>query len=252
MANYLFRTGDSTAGVKKAQYSNCDAVPSKIAVDNNVPKIDLNSVMVNEGGSVEIDGNGVLMACKSSILNNNRNPGMTQQQAEDIFTKNLGVTKFIWLEGKAGLDITDMHIDGFARFANSSTIITMNSNDLAYWQVPDNDINNLYNATGKNGAAYQFVKVPLTKHEVTTTYGKKVGRASYINYYIANNRVLVPNYNDPNDAVANNIIQQLYPDKKGCWNRLPKSVCQWWHGTLCYTAATPIRLFYKNKNYLLR
>lgn len=147
--------------------------------------------MVNEGGSVEIDGNGVLMACKSSILNNNRNPGMTQQQAEDIFTKNLGVTKFIWLEGKAGLDITDMHIDGFARFANSSTIITMNSNDLAYWQVPDNDINNLYNATGKNGAAYQFVKVPLTKHEVTTTYGKKVGRASYINYYIANNRVLV-------------------------------------------------------------
>ena len=46
----------------------------------------------------------------------------------------------IWLEGKAGLDITDMHIDGFARFANSSTIITMNSSDLAYWQVPDNDI----------------------------------------------------------------------------------------------------------------
>lgn len=59
---------------KKAQYSNCDAVPSKIAADNNVPKIDLNPVMVNEGGSVEIDGNGVLMACKSSILNNNRNP----------------------------------------------------------------------------------------------------------------------------------------------------------------------------------
>lgn len=59
--------------------------------------------MVNEGGSVEIDGNGVLMACKSSILNSNRNPGMSQQQAEEIFTKNLGVTKFIWLEGKLAL-----------------------------------------------------------------------------------------------------------------------------------------------------
>ena len=46
--------------------------------------------MINEGGSVEIDGNGVLMACKSSILNNNRNPGMTQQQAEAIFTKTSG------------------------------------------------------------------------------------------------------------------------------------------------------------------
>ncbi|REC47501.1 agmatine deiminase family protein [Chryseobacterium pennipullorum] len=198
----------------KAEYSNCNAVPSKIASDTNIPKIDLNSVMINEGGSVEIDGNGVLMACKSSILNSNRNPGMTQQQAEAIFTKNLGVTKFIWLNGKAGLDITDMHIDGFARFANKSTIITMNSDDLAYWEVPDSDIDKLYAATGKTGAAYQFVKVPLTQNEVVTTYGENVGRASYINYYIANNRVLVPNYNDPNDAVANQIIQQLYPDKK--------------------------------------
>lgn len=198
----------------KAQYSNCNTIPSKIAAASGIPKVDLNSVMINEGGSVEIDGNGVLMACKSSILNENRNPGMTQQQAEAIFTKNLGITKFIWLDGKANLDITDMHIDGFARFANSTTIITMNTNDLEYWQVPDSDMGKLYNATQKNGTPYQFVKVPLTKYDVVTTYGKNVGRASYINYYIANNRVLVPNYNDPNDAVANNIIQQLYPDKK--------------------------------------
>ncbi|AQX10259.1 agmatine deiminase family protein [Elizabethkingia ursingii] len=199
---------------RKAGYNNCDLIPSKIADDTGISKIDLNKVMINEGGSIEIDGNGVLMACKSSILNTNRNPGMTQQEAEAIFTRNLGVTKFIWLEGKAGLDITDMHIDGFARFANSSTIITMNSEDLEYWQVPSGDIATLYNATGQNATPYKFVKVPLTKNEVVTTYGKKVGRASYINYYIANNRVLVPNYGDPNDMVANRIIQGLYPDKK--------------------------------------
>ncbi|MGE8434324.1 agmatine deiminase family protein [Chryseobacterium joostei] len=198
----------------KAQYSKCNTIPAKIATDTGIPKIDLNSVMINEGGSVEIDGNGVLMACKSSILNENRNPGMTQQQAEAIFTKNLGITKFIWLDGKANLDITDMHIDGFARFANSTTIITMNTDDLDYWQVPNSDMGKLYNATQKNGTPYQFVKVPLTKYDVTTTYGKNVGKASYINYYIANNRVLVPNYNDPNDVIANRIIQQLYPDKK--------------------------------------
>lgn len=198
----------------KAQSGNCNTIPAKIAADSGIPKIDLNSVMINEGGSVEIDGNGVLMACKSSILNENRNPGMTQQQAEAIFTKNLGITKFIWLDGKANLDITDMHIDGFARFANSTTIITMNTNDLAYWQVPDSDMTKLYNATQKNGTSYEFVKVPLTKYDVITTYGKNVGKASYINYYIANNCVLVPNYNDPNDTVANRMIQQLYPDKK--------------------------------------
>ncbi|WP_211327055.1 agmatine deiminase family protein [Chitinophaga flava] len=199
---------------RKAAYTNCNAIPSKIAADKGSAVIDLNNVMVNEGGSVEIDGKGTLMACKSSVLNNNRNPGMTQQQAEAIFTKYLGITKFIWLEGKAGLDITDMHIDGFARFANPSTIITMNNDDLIYWQVPQDDINKLYAATNKASATYKFVKVPLTQNDVVTTYGKNLGKASYINYYIANNSVLVPVYNDPNDAVAMNIIQKLYPDKK--------------------------------------
>jgi len=198
----------------KANYDNCNVIPAKIAADQNIQQINLNNVMINEGGSVEVDGKGVLMACKSSILNKNRNKGMTQMEAEAIFAKNLGVSKFIWLEGKAGLDITDMHIDGFARFANTTTIITMNASDLDYWQVPQADVSRLYAATDKNNVAYQFVKVPLTKNDVVSTYGKNLGKASYINYYIANNRVLVPNYNDPNDAVANGIIQKLYPDKK--------------------------------------
>jgi|GEM_PF-1739300 len=72
--------------------------------------------------NAEIDGNGTLLATKSAILNNNRNPNMTQAQAEVIFTKYLGVTKFIWLKGKAGLEITDMHIDGFARFGNTTKL----------------------------------------------------------------------------------------------------------------------------------
>lgn len=197
----------------KAAYNNCNSIPAKLAKDQQIKKLDLNKVMINEGGSIEIDGNGTLMACKSSILNKNRNPGMTQQQAEAIFTKYLGVTKFIWLEGKAGLDITDMHIDGFARFANNSTIVTMTDEDLLYWQVPQRDISTLFNAVNKDSKTYQFVKVPLTKNDVITTYGKNVGKASYINYYTANNVVLVPNYNDPNDTIANNIIQKLYPER---------------------------------------
>lgn len=199
---------------QKAAYDNCNAIPAKIAASQQIQRIDLNGVMINEGGSVEIDGKGVLMACKSAVLNENRNPGMTQQQAEEIFTRYLGVKKFIWLDGKAGLDITDMHIDGFARFANASTIITMNEDDLNYWQVPEDDISKLYAAANSENVAYKFVKVPLTQNDVVTTYGKNLGKASYINYYIANNSILVPKYNDPHDEVAINIIQQLYPGKK--------------------------------------
>ena len=198
----------------KAEYSNCNSIPSKIATDQGKTVVDINSIMINEGGSVEIDGHGTLMACKSSILNNNRNPGMTQVQAEDIFKKYLGVVNFIWLDGQAGLEITDQHIDGFARFGNANTIVTMKQNDLLDFDVKQSDINKLYASKNKNGMAYTFLKVPLTQNNVTTTDGKNLGyKGSYVNYYIANSKVLIPNYNDPNDATANAIIQTLYPTR---------------------------------------
>ncbi|WP_299117441.1 agmatine deiminase family protein [uncultured Winogradskyella sp.] len=196
------------------QSDKCNEIPSKIASDQGRTIIDLNSEMINEGGSIEIDGNGTLMACKSSILNNNRNPGISQIQAEKIFKKYLGVTNFIWLDGQAGLEITDQHIDGFARFGNSNTIVTMEPNDLLNYDVQQSDIDKLYAAKDKNKNPYSFLKVPLTKNNVVTTNGTNLGyKGSYINYYIANTKVLVPNYNDSNDAIANALIQTLYPSR---------------------------------------
>ena len=185
-----------------------------MAANQNIPLVDLNGTMINEGGSVVIDGNGTLMACKSSILNNNRNRGMTQTQAEEIFTQYLGVTHFIWLEGRSGLDLTDQHIDGFAVFGNSTTIVTMSENDLLEYDVRQRDIDQLYAATNKDGQPYTFLQVPLTQNTVRKTDGSDLGyKGSYINYYIANDKVLVPNYHDPHDAVANGIIQTLYPSR---------------------------------------
>jgi agmatine deiminase len=196
------------------QSDNCNKIPSKIASDQGRTKIDLTSEMINEGGSVEIDGNGTLMACKSSILNNNRNPRMTQKQAESIFKKYLGVTNFVWLDGQAGIEITDQHIDGFARFGNSNTIVTMGQSDLLNYDVQQSDIDKLYAAEDKNGMPYTFLKIPLTQNNVTTTNGANLGyKGSYVNYYISNTKILVPNYNDPNDASANAIIQALYPSR---------------------------------------
>ncbi len=200
---------------EKADYQNCDLIPSLIAKDELVPRVNLAEMMINEGGAVEIDGYGTLLATQSAILNNNRNPDMTTKQAESIFSKYLGVTHFIWLEGKAGLEITDMHIDGFARFAGKDILVTMDYDDLLEWQVPEDDIDILYHARNKEQEPYQIVKLPLTQNDVSTAYGKKLGyKGSYVNYYIANKKVLVPNYNDPNDTVANEIIQGLYPDRE--------------------------------------
>jgi agmatine deiminase len=198
----------------KAAYTKCDIIPNSIGTAIGMPVVNLNSAMKIEGGGYEIDGEGVFLACKSSILNSNRNPNLTQAQAEAILSNNLGVSKFIWLTGVVGSDITDMHVDGFARFANPTTLVTMNTADLQYWEVPQADITTLYAATKTNGTPFTFKYLPLTKNNVVTAYGKNLGyKGSYINFYVANTKVLVPFYNDPNDVVAKNALQTLFPTK---------------------------------------
>ena len=200
---------------RKAEFEKCNQIPSKIAAEQDIDVLDLNKIMINEGGSVDVDGQGTLMACKSSILNKNRNPGMTQIEAEKIFKKYLGVSNFIWLEGQAGLDITDQHIDGFARFGNAQTIVTMVENDLLEFEVLPSDVERLYHARDVKGQPYNFLFLPLSKDNVVTTYGKNLGyKGSYCNYYIANSRVLVPIYQDEHDEVAIQKLQSLYPNRK--------------------------------------
>ncbi|MFK7931971.1 MAG: agmatine/peptidylarginine deiminase [Saprospiraceae bacterium] len=187
----------------KTDYYYCDRIPNQISRATGIPKIKVN--MVNEGGSVELDGNGTLMAKKSSILNANRNPGMTQAEAEDYFRTYLGVENFIWLEGFAGEEITDDHIDGTARFANGNTIVTFAPED-AY----EGEYEVMKNAQNAAGEPYEIVHLPFTKRKVRGTGDY----ASYVNFYVGNEAVIVPNFNDPMDAVANGIIQDLYPNRR--------------------------------------
>lgn len=197
-------------------YELCDEVPNLLAPQINLPLLDLNT-MVLEGGAIEVDGAGSMMATRSSITGSDRNPNLTESEIENYMTTYLGLTNFIWLDGIFGgwEDITDQHIDGFAKFHETNTIITMNEVDLDYWYVSADDIYTLYNATQANGEVYNYVYLPLTDNNVVTTWGQNLGyKGSYVNYYIANTLVLVPNYNDPQDNVANAIIQELYPEKE--------------------------------------
>ncbi|CAI2768667.1 agmatine deiminase family protein [Flavobacterium collinsii] len=202
----------------KHNYKKCDPIPTFIG--ESLGKTIVNVPMVNEGGSVELDGHGVLMATKSSVIsqspaNSVRNSGMTQAQVEANFKKYYGATKVIWLEGGfSAEDITDMHIDGVAKFAPGNKIVTMSNADLLTWGLTQNDINILYGASNTNNQVYAKTYLPLTQNNVVTTNGKNLGyKGCYINYYVANGKVLVPNYNDPNDVVANNLIAALYPGR---------------------------------------
>ena len=197
------------------QYSLCDSIPTLLASDLGIPLVDL-SAMVLEGGAVEIDGHGSVMLTRSSVTAADRNPNLTETQIENYLTTYLGLTNFIWLDGQFGgnLDVTDMHIDGFAKFVDSSTIITFNNADLLYWGLSTSDIATLTSATNINGTPYTYVTLPLTQNDVVTTWGNNIQfKGSYANYYVANTVVLVPTYNDPNDASALSILQGLYSSR---------------------------------------
>lgn len=195
-------------------YERCDIIPQVIGEAIDLPVIDLNNVVL-EGGAFEVDGNGSFMATKSSILRADRNPDLSQEEVEQYLRDYLGITNFIWLEGESGLEITDMHIDGFARFHDTNTIVCMDSLDLLYWEVPDTDIGTLFSATNADNEAFDYIFLPLTQQNVRTTWGQNLGyKGSYVNYYIGNEVVIVPTYNDQNDEVAIAILQELYPNRE--------------------------------------
>lgn len=197
------------------KYTLDNTVPSSVATQLSLPRVDLNSVIL-EGGAFEIDGKGTFLATKSSILEPKRNPNLTQAALEKTLSAQLGVKKFIWLDGAPGgtEDITDTHIDGFARFGTPDTLVSMSTADLTYWGISSADITRLANATNVDGVKYNKVLLPLTAKNVVTTYGKNLGfKGSYVNYYVGNTVVLVPQYADANDSVAKSILQKLYPTR---------------------------------------
>ncbi len=198
----------------KTPYKKCLEIPKKISADLGYTRIDLQKVIL-EGGAVEFDGKGTCLTTRSSVSNKNRNPKMTEAQIEGYIKKYYGVSKVIWLNGVSGQDITDFHIDGFARFFNNTTLITMKADDLAEWGLSDSDIDKLLAAKNTDGKTYKPIYLPLTKQNVVLDNGTDLGyKGSYVNFYIANGLVLVPNYKDANDLVANKAIQKLYPNRK--------------------------------------
>lgn len=196
---------------KKTPYKNDDAIPQVVSKTKDMPILNVEKFVL-EGGSVELDGAGTAMLCKSSVTNENRNLGMSTEEAEKYMKQYLGATNFIWLDGVSGEDITDCHIDGLVKFVNDHTMLTIKEDDFfdLYEGIKESDYEKIHGAVNAQGKPYNIVELPLTKNNVPRLDYK----GNYINFYVANNVVLVPIYDDPNDAVALDIIGKLYPNKK--------------------------------------
>lgn len=172
--------------------------------------------VVLEGGSIDSNGAGTLITTEECLLNPKvqvRNPGFSKTDYEHIFEQYLGITNIIWLgQGIVG-DDTHGHVDDLCRFINKDTVVVCcetNQNDENYLPLMDN-LERLKKARLENGQPLNVVELPMPAPVIFE--GMRLP-ASYANFYICNNAVLVPTFNDPNDRIALNILAVLFPERK--------------------------------------
>ncbi|GAA1214336.1 agmatine deiminase family protein [Kitasatospora nipponensis] len=172
---------------------------------------------VGEGGSLETDGQGTLLATVSSLVNPNRNPGMTQDQVEQSLRDSLGIDKVIWVPGLAGQDITDCHIDCLARFTAPGQVLLDQpgpGTDARWVAVYDEAKRILQNATDAQGRRLEVTELPGPDRRLIRGRGKDF-LSSYTNYYTVNGAVIAPQFGDGYaDGVAFAILQAKYPDRR--------------------------------------
>ena len=169
--------------------------------------------MILEGGSIEVNGAGVLLTTEQTLLNPNRNPDLNKKQIENYLDDYLGASKIIWLKNGLVNDHTDGHIDDVAKFVSLNKILCAYEDNIEdeNFEILDNNYQILKNSTDQNGKSFELIKLPMPHMKYDD--GTKAP-VSYCNFYIGNGVILAPKFNDPNDGKALEIIQSCFPERK--------------------------------------
>lgn len=168
--------------------------------------------MVLEGGAVQVDGQGTLLATESCLLHTNRNPGLDRTQIEEILKDWLGVNTIIWLGEGYQDDETDGHVDEVACFVRPGVVLALTTDDPAdaNFRVFHDNLDRLNAARDATGRALEVVTVRQPRRR--DVGGVRLSM-SYTNLYLANGGVVVPAFHDPADNEAHKTIQRLFPER---------------------------------------
>lgn len=198
-------------GLKYESYEADDRVAKEIAKLLRVPVFEPGVVL--EGGSIDVNGEGICLTTEQCLLNPNRNPHLSKAEIEGLLKDYLTVDQVIWLEEGIAGDDTDGHIDDLARFVNSTTVVCIlgsNERDEDYERLRDN-YERLVGSRDRAGKKLNVVPFPTP--EPLVVEGTRLP-ASYANFYIANTVVLVPTFDQPNDEKALSILADLFPGRQ--------------------------------------
>ncbi len=187
--------------------------------------------IILEGGSIDVDGEGTLIATEECLLNSNRNPEKTKEEIERYLKDYLNLETIIWLEKGVYGDETDGHTDNFCRFvAPGKVILTWTEDrDDPQYDISEAAFERLQEARDAKGRALEVHRIRqpdpvlITAEEAAgvdrfpgTLPRRKGDRlaASYVNFYIGNGVVVMPSFDDPQDVVAQDEIRQIFPDRE--------------------------------------
>ncbi|MBX2682499.1 agmatine deiminase family protein [Campylobacter lari] len=191
----------------KFQSTLDNAVNSKLfaqKLNGKLEKIDF----ILEGGSIDFNGQGVMLTTSACLLNENRNSHLNKEKIDQKLKEIFGLKEIIWLEnGFIKGDDTDSHVDTLARFINEETIaycVCKDENDEHY--APLKAMEDELKKTG-----FDLLELPLPKPLYFE--GKRLG-ATYANFVFVNGGLIVPTYNDENDALVLENLQKACKDRK--------------------------------------
>ncbi len=169
--------------------------------------------VILEGGSIEVNAKHELLTTSNCLLSKKRN-NFTKEQFEKIFTEYFGVQKTMWLDyGYLAGDDTDSHIDTLARFISDNQICYVKCDDPTdqHFVELQKMEQQLQSFTNIEGQKYQLIPLPWPKAQFNTA-GQRLP-LTYANFLIINDAVLVPNYADPADKIAEHILKDVFPDR---------------------------------------
>lgn len=171
--------------------------------------------LVLEGGGIETNGAGTLLVTEEWLLSDVqvRNPGMTRADYESAFREYLGIERTIWLAAGAVGDDTHGHIDDVARFTDPNTVVLAYEPDPAdenHRRMTEN-LERLRAASRTVPGGLRIVTLPFPRPVIMD--GERLP-ASYANFYIGNDVVVVPTFNDPNDRAALATLAELFPGRE--------------------------------------
>jgi len=198
-------------GNKYPPFDLDDIIPSLIAERYNIPVYHPGIIM--EGGSVEFNGKGTVLTSTLCLLNQNRNPHLSQKEIEEYLYSYYGIDQILWVcEGIVG-DDTDGHIDDTVRFINEDTVLAVVEENKAddNYELLQSNLKDLSSMRLINGKQLNIVELPMPDE---IFYEDQRLPASYANFYISNQAVIVPTYRCKKDEKALQIIQESFPGRK--------------------------------------